>query len=146
MAQLAPVAALVGTGASVLATVRQAQQQQAAAKAQSTQLQAQAQAQAEVAAAQATSASRSRAEALERTVASARARAGASGIGADNGSAAAVTAGLRRDAASDLEEDELLRNARLASGRRSLLNADGSLTTWLRAGSSLAGATRSLLD
>ena len=43
------------------------------------------------------------------------------------------------------DRDDAVRNARLAAGRRSLLNNDGSLTTWLRAGSSFAGAAKSLL-
>ena len=58
---------------------------------------------------------------------------------------AAVAAGLRQDAAQDIAEDDAVRNARLATGRRSLLKNDGSLTTWLRAGSSFASATKSLL-
>ena len=56
-----------------------------------------------------------------------------------------MAAGLKQDAAQDITEDDAVRNARLAAGRRSLLNNDGSLTTWLRAGSSFAGAAKSLL-
>ena len=56
-----------------------------------------------------------------------------------------MAAGLQKDSAQDIAEDDAVRNARLAAGRRSLLNNDGSLTTWLRAGSSFAGAAKSLL-
>lgn len=146
MAQLAPVAALVGTGLSVYSTARQAQVQSANAKAQARAAQEQETARLQAAAVQATADDRSRQDTLERTLASVRARAGASGLAADEGSAAAVADGLRQDAAADAGEDEALRSARLAAGRRSLLNTDGSLTTWLRAGSTFAGAARSLLD
>ncbi|MBR0677057.1 hypothetical protein GXW77_12800, partial [Roseomonas alkaliterrae] len=62
------------------------------------------------------------------------------------GSAAALAAGLRQDAAQDAREDAAITGARLAAGRRSLLAPDGSLNSFLRAGQSLGGAVRSLLD
>jgi pimeloyl-ACP methyl ester carboxylesterase len=61
-------------------------------------------------------------------------------------SPAALTAGLRRDAAQDAAEDAAVASARLAAGRRSLLAPDGSLNAFLRAGQSLGGAVRNLLD
>ncbi|MFT8246324.1 hypothetical protein [Roseomonas sp. BN140053] len=146
MAQLAPVAALVGTGLSIYSTVHKAQEQSKVARNQAAQQAEQNVAQAQVAAVQAQAEARARQDTLDRTLASVRARAAASGLQPDQGSAAAVTAGLRRDAAQDTEEDAALRAARLAAGRRSLLNTDGSLTTWLRAGSSFASAARNLLD
>lgn len=145
MAQLATVATVVGAGASLLATHRGAQATAARERLAADNAAADAAARAQVSNAQAASDARSRSEALERTVASARARAAAGGVSPDTGSAAAVTAGLRADAARDLAEDETMRAARLAGGRRSLLEPDGSLTTWLRAGSSFAGTARNLL-
>ncbi len=146
MAQLAPIAAVAGTAASLYGTVRQGQQQAATAKAQA---QAQQQAldtqQQQLASARAAE-ERTRQDRLDRTTASARARLAASGVNPDQGSAGAITAGLAQDAAEAAAESGESYAARMASGRSSLLNADGSLTTWLRAGNSFGGAVRNLLD
>ena len=146
MAQIAPVATLVGTGLSLYSTARQAKSQQSNFQAQTEQANAQEQARLQTAAVQGAASARARQDLLTRTVASTRARMAASGISPNEGSAAAVTEGLRQDATQDEEEDASLSAARLSAGHRSLLNSDGSLTTWLRAGTSFAGAARSLLD
>ena len=79
-------------------------------------------------------------------MASARARLAAGGISANDGSAATVTEGLRADAAAGQADSDALFRARLTSGRASLLNPDGSLTTVLRAVPSFGNALRNLLD
>ena len=145
MAQLAPVATLVGTGLSLYSTAQQAKRQQANAQAQTEQAASQEQARLQTAAVQSAANARARQDLLARTVASTRARMAASGLSPNEGSATAVTEGLRQDATQDQEEDASLSAARLSAGRRSLLNTDGSLTTWLRAGTTFAGAARSLL-
>ena len=80
------------------------------------------------------------------TLAASRARLAAGGVQPDEGSAAALTAGLRGDAAAAQSDQAAVFNARLAAGRRSLLNDDGSLTPWLRAGATFSGALHNLLD
>ena len=144
MSQLAPVAGLVGTGLSIYSTVHQAQAQSAQVKAQNRQIQQQAAAQSQLAAAQQQQDTRARQDQLAGTLASIRARSAAEPSFGSRPEAA-VAAGLQKDSAQDIAEDDAVRNARLAAGRRSLLNNDGSLTTWLRAGSSFAGAAKSLL-
>ncbi|MEO3472922.1 hypothetical protein AAFN86_13720 [Roseomonas sp. CAU 1739] len=146
MAQLATIASLAGTGLAVYGQVRQGQQQKATTKAQEANLRAQQTAQVEQAAAQAAANQRDRQDKLASTIASARARAAASGVAPDEGSAAALTAGLATDAAKATAEDASLMSTRLASGRRSLLASDGSLNSYLRAGQSLGGAVRNLLS
>lgn len=146
MAQLASIATLAGTGLAVYGQVRQAQQQKANARVQQENLLQQQAAQREQAALQAAANERERQDRLARTIASARARLAAGGIAPDEGSAAALAAGLKRDAAQDSAEDAAVAGARLAAGRRSLLAPDGSLTAFLRAGQSLGGAVRNLLD
>ncbi|MFC0407875.1 hypothetical protein [Roseomonas elaeocarpi] len=146
MSQLASVAGLVGTGLSVYATGRQASAQAALTKAQNAQYVAQQEALTQLASAQQAAQTRERQDTLNKTLASVRARASASGLDPNDGSAAAVSEGLQTDAAQDIAEDDSIRAARLAAGRRSLLNTDGSLTTWLRAGSTFANAAKSLLD
>jgi hypothetical protein len=146
MAQLAPIATAIGAGASLYATVRQAQGQSAQSRAQQSQAVAQDQARAEQLAAERAAESRAREARLAGTIASARARLAAGGVRPDEGSAAALTAGLSRDAAAAEADSAQLATARLAAGRRSLLNNDGSLTTWLRAGTSFGNSLRNLLD
>ncbi|HWX50417.1 MAG TPA: hypothetical protein VNZ61_20395 [Roseomonas sp.] len=146
MAQLAPIATLVGTGASLYGTVRQGQAQAAQAKAQQQQEATSLAARQQQLAAQQEAEARSRQDQLERTVASTRARLAASGVSPDQGSAAAITTGLRRDAAEAAADSNEAYTARMSAGRSSLLNSDGSLTTWLRAGNSFGGALRSLLE
>jgi uncharacterized protein HemX len=142
MAQLAPIATALGAGASLYGVVRGNQTQAAQQRAQ----QAQEQARAQQAAIERAAETRAREARLEGTIASTRARLAAGGVSPDGGSAAALTAGLRRDAAAAEADSAAVANARLASGRRSLLNDDGSLTSWLRAGASFGNSLRSLLD
>ncbi|CAH0283492.1 hypothetical protein [Roseomonas sp. CECT 9278] len=146
MAQLASLASLAGTGLAVFGQVRQGQQQQATARAQEENLRAQQAAQQDQVAVQSAVQDRERQDRLARTIASARARLAAGGVAPDEGSAAALTTGLRRDAAQDAAEEAAVTGARLAAGRRSLLTPDGSLSSFLRAGQTLGGAVRSLLD
>jgi hypothetical protein len=146
MAQLASIASLVGTGLAVYGQVRQGQQQKAQARAQQESLRQQQAAQQQQASLQAAANERERQERLARTIAAARARLAAGGIAPDEGSAAALAAGLRRDAAQDAAEEAAVTAARLSAGRRSLLAPDGSLNAFLRAGQSLGGAVRNLLD
>jgi hypothetical protein len=145
MAALASVASLVGAGAGIYAQTRQAQSQAALQQAQAAQSQqAEASRQQQLVAQQSADAA-SRQLQLARTLASARARAGASGISADDGSAAAVTAGLTADAAAAQNASDQVYQARLSSGRASLLNPDASLTSYVRAGQSFGSAVSSLL-
>jgi len=146
MAAIAPVATLVGSGVSLYATGRQASQQSAQAKAQRQQAEADAAQRQEQISVQAATDARERQATLDRTLASTRARLAASGVSPDQGSAAAITAGLTEDAAAAQADSNAAFQARLASGRSSLLNTDGSLTTWLRAGQGLGTTVRSLLD
>jgi hypothetical protein len=149
MAALAPLATLASTGVGIF-TQQQSQararaqqraqvdlqQQQESARQQQLQLQQQADA-------------RARGEQLSRTVAATRARLAAGGLSVDDGSAATVQEGLRADAAAGQRDSDDIFRARLASGRASLLNPDGSLTTvnsLLRALPSFGTAVRSLLD
>lgn len=146
MAQLAPIATLIGTGASLYGTVRQGQAQAAQSKAQAEQEAASLAARQQQIATQQEVDARERADRLERTLASTRARLAASGVSPDQGSAAAIATGLQQDAAEAQQSSSDAYGARLAAGRASLLNPDGSLTTWLRAGNSFGGALRSLLE
>ena len=145
MAQLATIASLAGTGLAVYGQVRQGQQQKATSRAQAENLRAQQAAQQDQAAVQSAANERERQDRLARTIASARARAAAGGVAPDEGSAAALTAGLRSDAAEASADDAAAMSARLAAGRRSLLSSDGSLNSFLRAGQTLGGAVRNLL-
>ena len=58
----------------------------------------------------------------------------------------AVTAGLKGDAAAAQDAEAGVYEARLGSGRASLLAPDGTLTALLRSGRTLGGIARSLLD
>jgi len=135
MAQLSTIAGIATAGLGLYSQVRQqqAQRQQAAASQQQ-------------AAARQAETQRQRQEALSRTIASARARAGASGIGAAGGSTDALIAGLSRDSAEAQAADDAAYRARLAAGRRSLLDDTGSLVPFLRSATSFGGALRNLLD
>jgi hypothetical protein len=146
MAQLATIASLAGTGLAVYGQVRQGQQQKATNRAQEENLRQQQTAQQDQAAVQSAVNERERQDRLARTVASARARAAAGGVAPDEGSAAVLTTGLRSDAAKDSAADASVMSSRLAAGRRSLLASDGSLNSFLRAGQTLGGAVRSLLE
>lgn len=146
MAQLASLASLAGAGLTVYGQVRQAQQQKVAARVQQDNLRQQQAAQQVQADAQLAAKSRERQDTLARTLAAARARLGAAGVSPDEGSAAALAAGLKADAAQDNAEDSAIMGARLAAGRRSLLAPDGSVNAFLRAGQTLGSTVRNLLD
>lgn len=146
MAQIAPIATVLGAGASIYATQRSAQTQAAQARQQAEQARAQNEARTQQLAAQQAAESRTREARLAGTLAAARARLAAGGVQPDEGSAAALASGLRHDAAAAESDSLAVFSARLAAGRRSLLNDDGSLTPWLRAGATFSGALRNLLD
>lgn len=146
MAQIAPIATLFGAGASVFATVRQAQAQSAQNRRAQDNARAENEARAQQLAAQQASDRRARESRLAGTVAATRARLAAGGVQPDEGSAVALTSGFRRDAAAAEADSDAVFAARLAAGRRSLLNDDGSLVPWLRAGASFGNAVRNLLD
>jgi hypothetical protein len=146
MAQLASLATLVGTGLGIYGQIRQAQQIRAAARAQGENIRQQQAAERQKADAELAERERERQASLARTIAALRARLAAGGVAPDEGSAAALVAGLRRDAAQDAAEDVAVTEARLAARRRSLLVPDSSIQAFLRAGQSLGGAVRSLLD
>ncbi|MCC7282185.1 MAG: hypothetical protein IT556_07355 [Acetobacteraceae bacterium] len=171
MAQLATVATIAATAANAAQGLMQ---MQSARRATSDPAAAQAAAALEAArdareAEAANARARQRQSILEKTVASARARLAASGASPDSGSGQALLEGLRQDAAEEqatddrqralrraeaeagdgLEEATKAMNARLAAGRRSLLDASGALTGFTRAvrgTSSLGSGLRSLLD
>jgi hypothetical protein len=146
MAQIAPIATVLGAGASIYGMQRQAQVQAAQARQQVAQATAQNDLRSQQLAAQQATEQRQRDARLAGTLAATRARLAAGGVQPDEGSATALAAGLRRDAAAAQSDQLALFSARLAAGRRSLLNDDGSLTPWLRSGATAAGALRSLLD
>jgi len=146
MAQLASIASLVATGVSTYATINQAQKQDAYRKQQQQAAARQAEAQDRQAQIALAEKARERSAALRRTVAAARARLAASGVKPDEGSSAALTAGLRQDAAAAQSADDATYAARLSAGRRSLLYPDASLAAYARAGQSFATSLRSLLD
>jgi hypothetical protein len=142
MAQLASIATLVGAGASIVGNIRQGQQQRAEASA----ARAAAEDRTRQIAAQQEADTRARRDTLARTIASTRARLAAGGIRADDGSGAALQAGLTADAAAAQGESDAIFRARLAAGRRSLLQTDGSFNAFLRAGQTFGGVLRNLLD
>lgn len=146
MAQLAPIAAAIGAGASIYSSVQQGQAQSANAKAQASAARDQERARVEQAALQQSAEARAREARLAGTLASTRARLAAGGISPDEGSAAALTTGLEREAAAAQADSDQIFAARLSAGRRSLLNNDGSLTSFLRAGTTFGSSLRNLLD
>lgn len=146
MAQIAPIATVLGAGASIYGMQRQAQAQAAQGRQQVAQAAAQTEARSQQLAAQQAAEQRQRDARLAGTLAATRARLAAGGVQPDEGSAAALAAGLRHDAAAAQSDQLALFSARLAAGRRSLLQDDGSLTPWLRSGATAASALRSLLD
>jgi hypothetical protein len=176
MAQLATIATIASTAASVAQGVSQAQAARKAAVPRPTSDPAVANASAALDAATAARESeaaaaraRQRQATLERTIASVRARLAASGAPADSGSGRALVEGLRKDAAEEQADDDRLRatrraeaeasdslaeanralNSRFSAGRRSLLDDSGALTGFTRAVrgvSSLGSGLRSLLD
>jgi hypothetical protein len=146
MAALASIATVVGAGATVYGNVRQAQVSKAQNRAQSEVARQQEAARDQVLSAQQRQDRQARAQALGRTITATRARLAASGQSADAGSAGAVTAGLRGDAAAAQDAEEAVYAARLGQGRASLLAPDGTVSALLRSGRTLGGIARSLLD
>lgn len=146
MGALTSLATLAGAGVSLYAANRSQQLQQGQQQAQLAITQQQQRAQQEQLALQQQAERRARSEQLARTIAAARARLGAGGVAVGDGSAAALDAGLRADAAAGQQDSDELFRARLSSGRASLLNPDMSLTNALRAVPTFGTAIRSLLD
>lgn len=139
MAQIASIAMLAIAGASAL---NQAKERKAAVQARNAQQSAQQQ----YLAVQQTAQQRARQDVLARSIAATRARLAVGGISPDEGSAAALVAGMRADAAqNDAESADLLR-LRLAAGRPSLLNANGDFNGFVRATQSFGAIARNLLD
>ena len=135
MAQIASIASLALAGASIQ---NQAKNRKAEARMREGQ-------QAYILAQQAAQ-QRARQEVLARSIAATRARFAAGGVSPDDGSASALLAGMRADAArNDAESAELLR-MRLAAGRSSLLSANGDLQGFVRATQSFGAIARNLLD
>jgi hypothetical protein len=139
MAQIASIASLALAGASLEGQMRN---RKAERQARETQQSAQQQFLASQQAAQ----QRARQDVLARSIASTRARLAAGGLSPDEGSASALVAGMRADAAqNDTESADLLR-LRLAAGRPSLLNGNGDFQGFVRATQSFGAVARNLLD
>jgi hypothetical protein len=139
MAQIATIASLALAGASM-------QNQAKIRKVEARAREAQQAAQQQYLASQQAAQQRARQDLLVRSIAATRARFAAGGVSPDEGSAAALVAGMRSDAAqTDAESADLLR-MRLASGRPSLLNANGDFQGFVRATQSFGSITRNLLD
>jgi hypothetical protein len=139
MAQIASIASLALAGASMQNQVKtrkvEARAREAQQAAQQQYLESQQAAQ-----------QRARQDVLARSIAATRARLAAGGVSPDEGSAAALVAGMRADAAqNDAESADFLRQ-RLAAGRPSLLNANGDLQGFVRATQSFGSIARNLLD
>ncbi|MFN6251938.1 MAG: hypothetical protein ACK4Y5_07660 [Acetobacteraceae bacterium] len=135
MAQIASIASLALAGASMQ---NQAKNRKVEARAREAQQQ--------YIASQQAAQQRVRQDVLARSIAATRARFAAGGVSPDEGSAAALVAGMRADAAqNDAESADFLRQ-RLAAGRPSLLNANGDLQGFVRATQSFGSIARNLLD
>ena len=146
MAQIATIANLALTGAAIYGQVQQQKQRKAETQAHQDIQRQQQMAQQQVLTTQDAAQQRNRQEILARTIAATRARLAAGGVSPDEGSAAALTAGLRADAAQDQAESTDLLQARFAAGRPSLLTPDGGFQSFIRASQSFGSMTRSLLD
>jgi hypothetical protein len=146
MAAISSLATLASAGVGIYAQTRAAQQQRASQRGQADISRQQDAGRQEQATLQQQAEARARGEQVARTVAAARARLAGGGLSVNDGSAAAVTQGLRADAAASQADSDALFRARLASGRASLLNPDATLTNVLRAVPSFGNAMRSLLD
>lgn len=146
MAALASVATLVAAGASAAGSLRQADAQRQNQRAQAGLAQQQEQSRQQELVVQREKDRLEREQTLARTIASTRARLGAAGVAPDDGSAAAITTGLRRTAAEAEDASDEAFRIRLARGRSSLLSPDGGgVTTALSVGRTLGQAARSLL-
>lgn len=146
MASLGSLATLASAGVGLYTQNRAAEQSAATQRAQVELSQQQEAARQQQLTLQQQAEQRARGEQVARTVASARARLAAGGLSTDDGSAATVTEGLRADAAAGQADSDAIFQARLTSGRASLLNPDGSLTAALRSVPSFGRALRNLLD
>lgn len=150
MAQLVPIASIVTGVAGLVGAQQQYQAQKRAFAAQQQAIQQQEQAREAQLRAATDEAQRRRREMLARTIASTRARLAASGVGASEGSSAALLAGLEEEANEQDAFEEQQLALRLSAGRRSLLEPTGNLTPFIRAGSQLASGLsqsfRSLLN
>jgi hypothetical protein len=146
MAQLAPIVTLAATGASIYSQTQEAKRQKKNAQIQQQNAQVQQAAQQQILAAQAAQDTAERQRALDRSIASARARLAAGGVNPNEGSAAALTIGLQTAAQQAQNADDVTYAAKLAAGRKSLLDQDSSLTDWVRAGQGLGRVVKSLLD
>jgi len=146
MGALTSLATVLGAGATIYGHVRQAQAQTAASHAQAQISAAQDAARQDMLLAQAQEQALQRQQALAHAVSSARARFAAAGVSPDQGSAAALTGGLAQEAAAAQGADAATLRARLADGRSSLLNPDGTLTALLQSGRSFGVIARNLLD
>ncbi len=146
MAQIATVATLALAGASVYGQVQHQRQRKAEVRLQQEAAQQQQVAQQQVMATQTAAQQRARQEVLARTIAATRTRMAASGVSPDEGSSAALTAGLAADAAQDQAESSDLLRQRLAAGRPSLLRSNGDFQGFVRATQSFGAITRNLLD
>jgi hypothetical protein len=139
MAQIATIASLALAGVAM-------QNQAKTRKVETRGREAQQAAQQQYSASQQAAQQRARQDVLARSIAASRARFAAGGVSPDEGSAAALIAGMRADAAqTDTESADLLR-MRLAAGRPSLLNANGDFQGFVRATQSFGSITRNLLD
>lgn len=135
MAQIASIASLALAGASMQNQAKNRKVEARAREAQQQYIVSQQAAQ-----------QRARQDVLARSIAATRARFAASGVSPDEGSASALLAGMRADAAqTDAESADLLRQ-RLAAGRPSLLNANGDFQGFVRATQSFGSIARNLLD
>ena len=139
MAQIASIASLALAGASMQNQVKtrkvEARAREAQQAAQQQYLESQQAAQ-----------QRARQDVLARSIAATRARLAAGGVSPDEGSAAALVAGMRADAAQNEAESADFLRQRLAAGRPSLLNANGDLQGFVRATQSFGSIARNLLD
>ena len=145
MAALASVATLAAAGFGAAATIRQSNAQRQASRAQADLAQGQEQARQQELILAREKDRAERQQTLQRTIASTRARLGAAGVAPDDGSAAALTTGLAETAAAAEDQSDDAFRLRLARGRASLLNTDGSLAPALQVGRSLGQAARSLI-
>jgi hypothetical protein len=135
MAQIATVASLALAGASMQDQVKKRKVEARARDAQQQYIASQQAAQ-----------QRARQDLLARSIAATRARYAASGVSPDEGSAAALVAGMRADAAQAESESADLLRQRLAAGRASLLNSNGDFQAFVRATQSFGAIARNLLD
>ena len=139
MAQIASIASLALAGASLEGQMRNRKAERQAREAQQS-------AQQQLLASQQAAQQRARQDVLARSIAATRARLAAGGLSPDEGSAAALVAGMRADAAQNEAESADLLRLRLAAGRPSLLNGTGDFQGFVRATQSFGAVARNLLD